>query len=175
MKPIIHLAFALLILPVHVSRAGEDPRFASGNLGVENSYLEGIAEVAMKAFGRSGWSLRGLEGVNKVGETYVVSGFVTLDEIQEPVTEKDFERISGFFEPFLQGQIDLYEKKGLAVRSRHNGFPLPDYAKGYTKNAIPRMTYILSGEKTDLFLLDLTFSEREDNHLVIGFTIAAVP
>ncbi len=129
----------------------------------------------MKAFDRSGWSLRGLEGVHRGGETYVVSGFVSLDEIQEPVTEKGFERISGFLEPFVQAQIDFYEKKGLTVRSRENAFPLPGYAKGYTNDEIPRMTYIISGEKSDLFFMDLTFAERKDNHLVVSFTVVAVP
>jgi hypothetical protein len=175
MKPTICTAILLALLPLQSSQAEEDPRFVLGNLGVENSYLKEFSEIVLKAFDRSGWSLSGLEGVRQIGGAYVVSGFVSLDEIQEPITEKDFERINGYFDSFIQAQIDLYEKKGLTVRSRQNDFPLASSAKGYTKNEIPRMTYIISGEKTDLFLMDITFAERQDNHLVIGFTIVTVP
>jgi hypothetical protein len=175
MKHIICTAILFALLPLPNSKAEEDPRFALGNLGVENSYLKDFSNIVLKAFDRRGWSLSGLEGVREIDGAYVVSGFVSLDDIREPITEKDFDRLSVYFDPFIQAQIDFYEKKGLAVRSRENAFPLPGNAKGYTKNRIPRMTYILSGEKTGLFMMDITFTEKQDNHLVIGFTIVAVP
>ncbi len=175
MKHTICIAILFALLSLQGLHAEEDPRFTLGNLGVENSYLKEFSEIVLKAFDRSEWSLSGLEGVREIGEAYVVTGFVSLEEIQDPITEKDYERISAYFDPFIQAQIDFYEKKGLTVRSKQNAFPLPNNAKGYTKNDIPRMTYIISGEKTDLFLMDITFAERQENHLVIGFTIVTVP
>jgi hypothetical protein len=175
MKLIICAIAILLLLPVHLSQGEEDPRFTSGNLGIENSYLKGVSDLILKCFNREGWSLRGLESVRKVGGVYVVTGFITLDEIKEPVAEKDFERINKSFEPFIQAQIDLYKKKGIPISSIQNDFPLPSSAKGYTKNELPRMAYVLSGEKDDLFCMDITFSERKEDHLVINFTIVAVP
>jgi len=175
MKHILCAIALLLLLAVQRSHGEEDPRFTSGNLGVENSYLKGVSDVILKCFNREGWSLRGLESVRKVGGAYVVTGFITLDEIKEPVTEKDFERINKSFEPFIQVQIDLYKKKGIPISSIQNDFPLPGSAEGYTKNELPRMAYVLSGEKDDLFCMDITFSERKEDHLVINFTIVAVP
>jgi|GEM_PF-6310070 len=175
MKHILGAVLLSLVLPLPASRGEEDPRFVSGNLGVENSYLEEISEAVLQAFDRRGWSLRGLEGVHKVGGVYVVAGFVALDEVKEPVTEQDFERINGYFEPFIQAQMDFYRNRGSAIASRQNDFPLPAHAKGYKRNELPRMSYILSGESGDLFYLSITFSEKMDDHLVVAFTIVAVP
>jgi len=175
MKHIISAIAILLLLPFHRSHGEEDPRFTSGNFGVENSFLKGMYEVTVKAFDREFAALRGLEVVRKVGGAYVVTGFITLDEIKEPVTEKDFERINKSFQPFIQAQIDLYKKKGIRISSIQNDFPLPESAEGYQKNELPRMAYVLSGEKDDVFCMDITFSERKDEHLVVNFTIVAVP
>jgi hypothetical protein len=175
MKQTICTAILLALLTLQDSRAAEDPRFTSGNLGVENAYWKEFAATVLKAFDRSGWSLSGLEGVRKVGGTYVISGFVSLDEIKEPITEKDFERINSYFEPFIQSQIELYKNNGFEITSTQNDWPLPSHAKGYTKDKLPRMTYVISGTKEDLFLMDVRFSERKDDHLVVGFTIVAVP
>ena len=174
MKHLICSVIISLFLGIQYSHGEEDPRFASGNLGVENSFLKGMYEVALKAFDREGGALRGVV-VRKVAGTYVVTGFVTLDEIKEPVTEKDFERIHKSFEPFIQAQVAHYKKKGAHISSIQNDFPLPSSAKGYTKNEVPKMAYILSGEKDDLFCMEITFSERKEDRLVINFTIVAVP
>lgn len=175
MKHIICTSVLLAVLPLQDSRAVEDPRFVSGNLGVENAYLREFAAIVLKAFDRSGWSLSGLEGIRKVGGTYVISGFVSLDEIKEPVTEEDFDRINSYFGPFIQAQIEFYKNKGFEIASTQNDWPLPSYAEGYTKNKLPGMTYVISGEKEDLFLMDVVFAERMDDHLVVRFTIVAVP
>jgi hypothetical protein len=175
MKHLICAVTIPLFLSIQHSHGEEDPRFASGNLDVENSFLKGMYEVTLKAFDREFGAYRGLGGVRKVAGTYVVTGFVTLDEIKEPVTEKDFERIHKSFEPFIQAQVDHYKKKGVHISSIQNDFPLPSSAKGYTKNELPKMAYVLSGEKDDLFCMEITFSERKENHLVMNFTIVAVP
>lgn len=174
MKHLICSVTISLFLAIQYSHGEEDPRFASGNLGVENSFLKGMYDVALKAFDREGGALRGVV-VRKVAGTYIVSGFVTLDEVKEPVTEKDFERINKCFEPFIQAQMDIYKKRGVHISSIQNDFPLPATAKGYTKKEVPKMAYILSGEKDDLFCMEVTFSERKEEHLVISFTIIAAP
>ena len=175
MKGIICAVSVLLLSPAPQLQAEEDARFVSGNLGVENAYLNQVTDAILKAFDRKAWSLRGLESVRKAAGTYVVSGFVTLDEVKEPVTEKDFARISKCFEPFIEAQMDLLKKKGLTIHSIHSDFPLPAHAKGYTEKEIPKMSYVVSGENDDLFCLDLTFSERKADHTVVSFTIVTVP
>jgi hypothetical protein len=178
MKALIHVlcvAGVVLFRPVRAVGAEEDPRFVAGNAGTENAYMDGFADVILKAYGRAGWKLRGLEGVHKVGGVHVVSGFVTLDDIADPVTEKDFARLEEFFEPFILKQMEACQRKGMEVVSRSNGYPLPAHAKGYMNNRLPTMAWSLSGVAGDLFHMSVTFSERKDDHLVVRFTIVAVP
>ena len=175
MKKIFSIAIVVSTISLFTARGAEDPRFTDGNLGVQNSYLEGISESVLKAFDRKGWLLRGLQGVNKIGTAYVVSGFVTLDEVEKPITDKDFERLNNFFEPFIVKQIEEFEKNGQELRSRTNSFPLNSQAKGYTNNKLPTMRYTLASDESDFFHMILTFSERTDNRLVVNFTIVTTP
>ena len=144
----------------------EDRRFV--DLGTKNSYMEGITEAVLKAFDRKAWSFGLLNGVHKVGESYVVNGTVALDGVKEPVTKNDFERLKTFFEPFIKSQMDVIQKKGGKTMSRSDTLLAPVYAEGSAKNMLPTMQYRLSGEKGDLFWLTITFADRKDNHLVVN-------
>ena|GEM_PF-4425394 len=53
-------------------------------------------------------------------------------------------------------------------------YGLPQYAKDYTKDEVPTMKFTITGEKTNYFLMKVTYPERKDKFLVVDFTIIAV-
>ncbi len=175
MKTLLYTVTAAILFQFQHTHGAEDPRFADCTRGTDNSYFTGMTASVLKAFGRTDASLRSFKGINKVSGAYVVSFSVALNGIKEPITEKDFKRLDGFFEPFMQDQIKALESSGAQITSRRNDFPLPASADGYTKDDLPTMVYGLSGEKEDLFYMKVTFSERSDDHLVVDITIVASP
>lgn len=134
-----------------------------------------MTEAVLKAFGRRDAALRSFEGISKVGGAYMISFSVSLADVVEPVTEKDFERFDEFFEPFIKSQVESIAKNGTKITSRSSSFPLSESAKGYTKDELPKMVYKISGENSDLFVMKITFSDRKDNHLIVDFTVVVVP
>ena len=172
-KTIIKALLIALSLQMHQAfGASEDPRFLiPTNPRVENSYLKGASEIMMKLFNRKTCALQSLNEIKKVGSTYIVSLSVALDDVKIPVTEKDFERFNEFFQPFIKEQIALYKSKCKKISSINNSFSTDE---DYTKNSLPTMTYILSGEESELFFLKVTFSERRGDFLVADFTLASV-
>ena len=167
----------LLLYPLVASGSdgpgAEDRRFV--NLGIKNSYMEGMSEAILKAFDREAWSYCALNGVHKVGEAYVINGTVTLDGVKEPATESDFERLKKVFGPFVKSQLNVVKQKGGETISISDTLLAPVYAEGRAKNRVPTMQYRIAGEKDDLFWMTITFSNRKDDHLVVDFTIVAVP
>ncbi len=168
------IKFLLIVLTLQMQQAfgaSEDPRFlVPTNPRVENSYMKSASEIMMKIFNRKSCALQSLKEIKKVGGTYIVSLSVALDGIKTPVTEKDFERFNEFFQPFIKAQIALYKSKGKKISSINNSFSTDG---DYTKNNLPTMTYILSGEESELFFMKVTFSERRGDYLVADFTLAS--
>ena len=171
------VAVLLLLHPLIASASegpkAEDRRFV--DLGIKNSYMEGISKAILKAFDREAWSFCSLNGVHKVGESYVVNGTVTLDGVKEPATEADFERLKKVFGPFVKSQLNVVKQKGGKTISISDTLLAPVYAEGSAKNRLPTMQYRIAGEKDDLFWMTITFSNRKDDHLAVDFTIVAVP
>jgi hypothetical protein len=164
--------FALTLQFQQALGASEDPRFLiPTSPRVENSYMKGASEIMMKIFSRKTCALQSLNEIKKVGSTYIVTLSVALEDVKTPVTEKDFERFNEFFQPFIKEQIALYKSKGKKISSIDNSFSTDG---DYTKNRLPTMTYILSGEESELFFLKVTFSERRGDYLVADFTLASV-
>ena len=175
MKTILYSVTIAILLQFQPARGVEDPRFADCTKGTQNSYFTGMSETVLKAFGRTDAALRSFEGINKVGGAYMISFSVSLAEVAEPITEKDFKRFDEFFDPFIRTQVEAFKKNGVKMTSRSSSFPLPAYAKGYTKDQLPTMVYKISGESSDLFVMKITFSDRKENYLIVDFTLVVVP
>ncbi|MEO8616954.1 MAG: hypothetical protein ABI600_17575 [Luteolibacter sp.] len=150
----------------------EDPRFKNG----DNLYEKELTNGMMKAFGCKGWELVDIQKVTKVGSTHIVDFSIALkpEPAIPPVTEKDFEKLKEFIEPFFKGQVELYKKAGKDVSVIGYSFPTPSYAKDYTKDELPTMFFSIDGKDTNWFLMKVAFTERKDDVLVIQFTIVAV-
>ena len=130
----------------------------------------------MKAFGCKGWELMNIQKVTKVGSVHVVDFSIAFKPKPAipPVTEKDFERLKGFIEPFFEGQAELYKKAGKDLSSISYSFPQPSSAEDYTRVKLPTMFFSIDGKDTNWFLMKVSFTERKDDVLVIQFTIVAV-
>lgn len=174
MKPILSaITLLCLISSLGFAEESKDPRFVNGH---KNVYVEELSDVMMKAFGCKGWELVSLEKASQVGNAHFVDFSIALkpEPAIPPVTEKDFEKLKGFIDPFFKGQVELYKKAGKEISSTSYSFPLPEHAEGYTKNKLPTMFFSIDGKDTDLFLMKVSFTERKDDVLVILFTIVAV-
>ena len=174
MKRILSIITLLYLIPVLAfSEESQDPRFK--NTG-ENLYVKELTDGMMKAYGCKGWELMNLQKVTRVGTTHFVDFSIALKPKPAipPVTEKDFEKLKGFIEPFFKGQVEFYKKAGKDLSSISYSFPLPSSAKDYTKDELPTMFFSINGKDSNWFLMKVAFTERKDDILVIQFTIVAV-
>ncbi|MGL5020227.1 MAG: hypothetical protein ACRDBP_18975 [Luteolibacter sp.] len=173
MKPILSaITLLCLISSLGFAEESKDLRFTNGP---KNVYVEELSDVVAKAFkGKRG--LLNLQKVAQVGNAHFVDFSIAFrpEPAIPPVTEKDFEKLKGFIDPFFKGQVELYKKAGKEISSTSYSFPLPEHAEGYTKDELPTMFFSIDGKDTDLFLMKVSFTERKDDVLVILFTIVAV-
>ena len=174
MKRIISVTTLLCLIPfLGFAEESQDPRFKND---FDNFYVKELTESMKKAFGCKGWKLLSIKKVTKVGSAHVVDFSIALEPKPAipPVTEKDFERLKGFIEPFFKGQVELYKKAGKELSSINYSFRLPSSAEDYTKDTLPTMFFSIDGKDTNWFLMKVSFTERKDDVLVIQFTIVAV-
>lgn len=174
MKQILSTIILLALIPsLGFSKESQDPRF---KIAGDNLYVKGLSEGMQKAYGCKGWESLNVKNVTKVGNVHVVDFSIALkpDPAIPPVTEKDFEKLKGFIEPFFKGQVESYKKAGKSVSIIGYGFSPPDTAKGYTNNELPTMFFSIDEKETNLFLMKVSFTERKGDVLVIQFTIVAV-
>jgi hypothetical protein len=169
------IALLCLISALGFAEESKDPRFRNGP-GNTNTYVKELSDGMMKAFGCKGWEFLNLQKVAQVGNAHFVDFSIALkpEPAIPPVTEKDFEKLKGFIDPFFQAQVALYKKAGKEISYTSYSFPLPEYADGYTDDELPTMFFSIDGKDTNLFIMKVSFTERKNDVLVILFTIVAV-